>query len=157
MAITSSDTTASQGASASGAIAGAGGTAANGASSAQPSVSGPAAQQLIVRPPLDVYKKLAIVRLPEDEVMYQNADGSWGKVKNLDETRVVNNKKKDDDKEDDEDDAEMTDEADDGNKSEDADDEKKEDGSEEVSRCEVNCQKAPSSIYLRISVVFCCC
>ena len=160
MAITSSDTTASQGASAS---AGAGGTAASASasggasSSAQPSVSGPAAQQLIVRPPLDVYKKLAIVRLPDDEVMYQNADGSWGKVKNLDETRVVNNKKKDGDKEDDEDDAEMTDEADDGNKSEVADDEKKEDGSEEVSRCEVDCQKAPSSIYLRISVVFCCC
>ena len=126
MAITSSDTTASQGASVS---AGAGGTAASASSSAQPSVSGPAAQQLIVRPPLDVYKKLAIVRLPEDEVMYQNADGSWGKVKNLDETRVVNNTKKDGDKEDDEDDAEMTDEADDGNKSEDADDEKKEDGS----------------------------
>ena len=132
MAITSSDTTtASQGASAS---AGAGGTAASTSasgtsSSAQPSVSGTAAQQLIVRPPLDVYKKLAIVRLPEDEVMYQNADGSWGKVKNLDETRVVNNTKKDGDKEDDEDDAEMTDEADDGNKSEDADDEKKEDGS----------------------------
>lgn len=104
-----------------------------------------------------MYKKLAIVRLPEDEVMYQNADGSWGKVKNLDETRVVNNTKKDGDKEDDEDDAEMTDEADDGNKSEDADDEKKEDGSEEVSRCEVDCQRAPSSIYLRISVVFCCC
>ena len=157
MAITSSDTTASQGASAS---AGAGGTAASASasggasSSAQPSVSGPAAQQLIVRPPLDVYKKLAIVRLPEDEVMYQNADGSWGKVKNLDETRVVNDKKTDGDKEDDEDDAEM---ADDGNKSEDADDEKKEDGSEEVCRCEVDCQKAPSSIYLRISVVFCCC
>ena len=132
MAITSSDTTASQGASAS---AGAGGTAASASSSAQPSVSGPAAQQLIVRPPLDVYKKLAIVRLPDDEVMYQNADGSWGKVKNLDETRVVNDKKTDGDKEDDEDDAEM---ADDGNKSEDADDEKKEDGSEEVSLCEVD-------------------
>ena len=159
MAITSSDTTASQGLSAS---AGAGGTAASasasGASfSAQPSVSGPAAQQLIVRPPLDVYKKLAIVRLPDDEVMYQNADGSWGKIKNLDETRFGNNNKKDGDKEDDEDDAEMTDEADGSNKSEDADDEKKEDGSEEVSRCEVDCQRAPSSIYLRISVVFCCC
>ena len=132
MAIASSDTTASQGASASGAIAGAGGTAASGASSsAQPSASGPAAaqQQLIVRPPLDVYKKLAIVRLPDDEVMYQNADGSWGKVKNLDETRVVNKKKGDEEA-----DAEMTDEADDSNKSEeDADDEKKEDGSEEVS------------------------
>ena len=153
MAITSSDTTASQGASAS---AGAGGTAASASSSAQPSVSGPAAQQLIVRPPLDVYKKLAIVRLPDDEVMYQNADGSWGKVKNLDETRVVN-KKRGGDQQDDKDDAEMTDEADDGNKSEDADDEKKEDGSEEVSRCEVDCQRAPSSIYLRISVVFCCC
>ena len=158
MAITSSDTTASQGASAS---ASAGGTAASasasGASfSAQPSVSGPAAQQLIVRPPLDVYKKLAIVRLPDDEVMYQNADGSWGKVKNLDETRVVN-KKRGGDQQDDKDDAEMTDEADGSNKSEDADDEKKEDGSEEVSRCEVDCQRAPSSIYLRISVVFCCC
>ena len=78
-----------------------------------------------------MYKKLAIVRLPDDEVMYQNADGSWGKVKNLDETRVVNKKKGDEEA-----DAEMTDEADDSNKSEDADDEKKEeDGSEEVSLC----------------------
>ena len=137
MATTNSDTAASQGASASGAIGSAGNTGANasavGAQASGTSASGgggPA--QLIVRPPLDVYKKLAIVRLPDDEVMYQNADGSWGKVTNLDETRVANKKKEDD--KDGDDDAKMSEEAD-GKKStaEDADKEEKQD--EEVSFC----------------------
>lgn len=137
MATTNSDTAASQGASASGAIGSAGNTGAN-ASAAVAHPSGTSASggggpaQLIVRPPLDVYKKLAIVRLPDDEVMYQNADGSWGKVTNLDETRIANKKKEDD--KDGDDDAKMSEEAD-GKKStaEDADKEEKQD--EEVSFC----------------------
>ena len=47
----------------------------------------PASNNTIVRPPLDVYKKLAIVRQEDDEVVYQNADGSWGKVGDLGLTR----------------------------------------------------------------------
>ena len=136
MATTNSDTAASQGASASGAIAGASSTAANASAGASAqhlgtsATSGGGSAQLIVRPPLDVYKKLAIVRLPDDEVMYQNADGSWGKVANLDETRITN--KKQEKEEEDGNDAKMSEEADD-NKSvelEDADEEKKD---EEVS------------------------
>ena len=105
MTTANSDTAAShQGASASGTVASAGGTAhasaaATGAQTSGTSASSAAAAaasgaQLIVRPPLDVYKKLAIVRLPDDEVMYQNADGSWGKVTNLDESRMANKNKK---------------------------------------------------------------
>ena len=139
MATTNSDTAASQGASSSGAIGSAGGTATNasaaGAHPSGTSVSGgggPA--QLIVRPPLDVYKKLAIVRLFDDEVMYQNADGSWGKVTNLDETRIANKKKEEG--KDGDDDAKMSKEADDKKSAaEDADNEEKKD--EEVSFCRI--------------------
>ena len=77
-----------------------------------------------------MYKKLAIVRLPDDEVMYQNADGSWGKVTNLDDTRITNKKKEEE--EDGDDDAKMKEEADDKESgAEDADNEEKKD--EEVS------------------------
>ena len=109
MTTANSDTAAShQGASASGTVASAGGAAANasaaatGAQTSGTSASAAAAAaatasggvQLIVRPPLDVYKKLTVVRRPDEEVVYQNADGSWGKVTNLDETRMIANKNK---------------------------------------------------------------
>ena len=106
MTTANSDTAAShQGASASGTVASAGGTAANASAAATAQTSGTSASsaaaaaaasgaQLIVRPPLDVYKKLTVVRRPDEEVVYQNADGSWGKVTNLDETRMIANKNK---------------------------------------------------------------
>ena len=136
MATANSDTAASQGASASGAIAAAGGTAANasagaGAQPSAPASGGGGPAQLIVRPPLDVYKKLAIVRLPDDEVMYQNADGSWGKVGNLDETRITKKKKAEDGEENEDGDAKMSGDADVEKSAEDADGEEKKE--EEVS------------------------
>ena len=142
MTTTNSDTAASQGTSASGTAASAGGTAANASASATAQTSGSSASaaaaaaasgaQLIVRPPLDVYKKLAIVRLPDDEVMYQNVDGSWGKVTNLDATRMANKKKEEEEEDGDKSDAKMSGEADDPKSSaEDADEEEKKD--EEVS------------------------
>ena len=76
-----------------------------------------------------MYKKLAIVRLPDDEVMYQNADGSWGKVGNLDETRISKKKKEEDGEESEDGDAKMSGDADGEKSAEDADgeEEKKED------------------------------
>ena len=58
-------------------------SAASSSSAAGRGISAAAKPALIARPPLDVYKKIAIIRKESDEVVYQDATGSLRKIADL--------------------------------------------------------------------------